>query len=81
MRRLPKKWILDRINEGKPVQVACTHSNACHWYYLTTSGRVCREDYGYVEDAVDHPETIDLPRLTWSSCGRLRRALTNLHFS
>jgi len=76
--KLPRKWIDERINEGKPVQCAVTSSNACYWCYLTTSGQVCRAEYGYAEDTIEEwLETIDIPKLSFASIGRLNRALDN----
>lgn len=71
------KWIEDRDNEGKPVQLAITASNACFWPYLTTSGQVCREEYFFEEDRIDWTETFDLPKMTWSSCKRFQKCLIN----
>lgn len=72
-----KQWARKRINDGKQVQVACTYTNAGRWQYLTTSGRVCREEFGFVEDCEEHPETFDLPPMTWASVRRLQAALAN----
>lgn len=78
MKSRMKKWIESRLNEGKPVQVACTYSNTCRWNYLTTSGKVCREEFGYEEDTEDiWLETFDLPVMSWHSVKRLQKALEN----
>ena len=81
MIKLPRKWIEDRMNASQCVQVACTYSNLCRWQYLTTSGKVCREEFNFVEDSDPDIEyaTYDLPIMTWSSVKRLQRALENLH--
>jgi hypothetical protein len=80
MKRLPRKWILSRLDQGLPVQCAVTASNACYWCYLTTSGRVCRAEYGYVEDVDKYLDTIDIPKLTFASIGRLNRALERMQY-
>jgi hypothetical protein len=72
-----REWITARIDEGKTVQLACTYSNTCRWSYLTTSGRVCREEHGYIEDG-ESDETLDLRFISWSTCKRLQRALQNI---
>ena len=74
-----KVWILERINEDKQVQVAVTYSNACYWAYLTTSGRVCRKELGYVEDTIgDNKEILNIRKITFSSIHRLQKTLSNL---
>lgn len=71
-----RKWAEEKLNEGKPVQVAVSASNACFWAYLTTSGQVCRREFGFVEDVCEEwPETLDLPKMSWSSVCRLQDAL------
>lgn len=80
MVKLPREWINDCINRGLPVQVAISYSNACYWPYLTTSGKVCTREHGYVED-IDHDTVIesrDLPIITMSSIERLQRYLIAL---
>ena len=72
-----RKWIEARIDEGKTVQLACSYSNTCRWSYLTTSGRVCLEEHGYIEDG-ESTETLELRFLTWSTCKRLQRALAQM---
>ncbi len=73
-----RDWIEDRVNEGELVQVACTYCNVgLIGAYLTTSGQVCREEFGFIED-VEEPEEFhqyDLPRMTWSSIKRLQQYL------
>jgi hypothetical protein len=79
--KLPRKVISDLLNRHSCVQVACTYSNVCRWQHLTTSGKVCREEYGYIDDAdTDDPtiETVDLPVMTWASVKRLQRTLEKL---
>lgn len=74
-----RKWIEARLNEGKPVQVACTFSNACRWTYLTTSGKVCREEFGFEEDTEESwPETFPLYIKAWKNVVRLQRALQTM---
>lgn len=80
MKRLPRKWIEDKLNAGLPVQVACTYSNVCRWNYLTTSGQVTREEYGFEDDILDEPETHDLPVMTWSSVKRLQNCLQRMAY-
>ncbi len=72
-----RKWINARINEGKTVQLACSYSNTCRWSYLTTSGMVCSEEHGYIEDGESN-ETLELRFISWSTCKRLQRALQNM---
>jgi hypothetical protein len=79
MKRLPRKWIEKRLNNGCVVQCAVTASNACYWCYLTTSGQVTRREYGFEEDCCEWHDTISLPRLTFSSIERLNTALANLY--
>jgi len=75
-----KSWINARLNEGKIVQVAVTSTNACYWSYLTTSEKVCREKFGFVEDIdEEYTETLDLPHLTWSSIRRLQDVLIKMY--
>jgi hypothetical protein len=82
-----KKEIIDFVyaTDGI-VQVACSYTNTgINSVYLTTSGKVCTEDFGYVEDtAWDDDEVdvngelvrrLDLPSITWSSICRLQRWL------
>ena len=79
--KLPRKWINEQFNEGKPVQIAATYTNCCVWYYLTTSGKVCNETHGWVEDVEDVEDnvTFSLPcNFTRSSIRRLQKALSNL---
>lgn len=71
-------WINARLNEGKPVQCAITASNACYWVYLTTSGKVCCREYGFVEDCDDWSETLALPPISIHSVARLNRVLEKL---
>ena len=82
MKKLPRKIITKMLDNYQLVQVACTFSNACRWQYLTTSGQVCREEYGFEEDcdvdSIELPERYELPPMTWSSVKRLQRALQNL---
>lgn len=80
MKRLPRKTIERLLNEYDQVQLACSYSNSCRWHYLTTSGKVCREEFGFVEDTDfnDRAERIDLNMMTWSSVKRLQKALQNL---
>jgi hypothetical protein len=76
-----RKTIESLLNQYPSVQVACTCSNACRWQYLTTSGQVCREEFGFIEDNLgcdDEHTRIDLPKMTWASICRLQRALINL---
>lgn len=74
--KLPRDWIFEKLNEGKSVQCAITASNSCYWCYLTTSGKVCCKEYGFVEDTKEEwAETIDLPKLTISSVARLNNVL------
>lgn len=73
-----KVWARQRMNEGKCVQVAVTATNACHWAYLTTSGKVCTRVNGFIEDAYedDEYETLDLPpNMTWENVCRLQNVL------
>lgn len=71
-----RRWISDRLDEGKPVQVAVTYSNTCWWPYLTTSGKVCREEHGFVEDVEDEwPECFPVNSRSWSSIVRLQKVL------
>ena len=75
-----KKWIKDRLNEGKIVQVAVTATNNSFWAYLTTSGLVCRDEYGFVEDTIEEwEETFNLSKMSWHSVKRLQKALINLY--
>jgi len=80
-----RKFIEEKFNEGFPVQVACSYTNTgiCS-VYLTTSGRVCREEFGFVEDR-DYDVKVDdtgreikelkLKTRSWSSIKRLQRYL------
>lgn len=81
MKKINRKWINDQINQGKPVQVACIYSNVCRWNFLTTSGNVTREEFGFQDDTpTDQDEqvfTLDLPVMSWASVKRLQRALAN----
>jgi len=65
------------------VQCAITATNACQWAYLTTSGQVCREEYGFIEDTEDSSEyqTLDLGKLSLKQVARLNRALINFHLN
>lgn len=79
--RLPRKWINEQLDKGLPVQCAVTSSNACYWVYLTTTGKVCGREYGFVEDSDDEDETfpaMSISKATISSVDRLNRALANL---
>ena len=80
MMKLPRDWINRMIDNGYPVQAATTCSNACYWVYLTTSGKVCRREYNFEEDCdtCDGHDRIDIAKITYSSIGRLNRALENL---
>lgn len=74
-----REWIEERLDRGLQVQVAVSASNACWWLYLTTSGKVCREEYGYVEDVADvWPDTLDLKTRSWASVVRLQECLQNM---
>jgi hypothetical protein len=78
-KKLDKKLILDLINQGLPVQVACTYSNVCRWQYLTTKGNVTCEEFGYIEDLIEDTDlTWPLPAMTWASVKRLQKVLINL---
>lgn len=77
-----RKWIEDKLNEGKQVQIACTYSNACRWNYLTTSGMVLREEFGYVEDFESEEKDCHyVPKMTFSSVRRYQKALENLYLN
>lgn len=76
------KWARNQINRGNCVQIACTYSNVCCWPYLTTSGRVYREEYGYVEDteaAGGGEETLDLPPMEWARIRRIQGILAYMY--
>jgi len=75
-----RQFIEVKTNQGDPVQVACTYANVgLVGAYLTTSGQVCQEEYGYIEDVEDPDEfdTFNLPRMTWASIKRLQAYLIN----
>lgn len=74
-------WVKDRLNEGKIVQVAITATNTCYWAYLTTSGMVCRKEYSYVEDCMDHDETYALPFMPMSRIDKLQGILERLYYN
>jgi hypothetical protein len=75
-----KEWIRERLNEGKIVQIAVSHTNTCYWPYLTTSGQVCRKEYGYVEDCIDWSETYDrLPVMSFKRICRYQGILQRLY--
>lgn len=76
-----KTWVNDRLNEGKTVQVAVSATNACYWAYLTTSGRVCRKEYGYIEDCIDHEETYNLPFMSMKRIDRLQGILERMYLN
>ena len=74
-----REWIEERLNRDLPVQVAVSASNSCWWPYLTTSGRVCRREYGYVEDCdCDWDDTLDLRTRSWASVVRLQECLQKM---
>ena len=75
-----RQWIEEADNRGGVLQVACTYANiGLIGAYITTSGQVCREELGYIEDVEDPDEfdTHPLPRMTWASIKRLQRYLIN----
>lgn len=77
-----KHTILNLVNQYPSVQVACTYSNVCRWQYLTTSGLVCTQEHGYIEDwngDEDGHVRIDLPDMTIATVIRLQRAIANLY--
>ena len=81
MYRLPRQWINDMLDRGLPVQCAVSATNSTYYCYLTTSGMVCRAEFGYVEDVEPDDnsfETIDISKISFSSIGRLNRALGKL---
>jgi hypothetical protein len=64
-----------------PIQCAVSATNSTYKAYLTDSGKVCRQEYGFVEDLLDtdpKPTTLDLGKITWSSIVRLNRCLANI---
>ena len=62
-------------NKHGNVQVACGYTNAglCS-VYLTNSGSVTREEFGFVEDS-DGTETLELNTRSFSSVKRLQNFL------
>jgi hypothetical protein len=65
--------------EAVPVQVACSYTNTglCG-VYLTRSGQVCREEFGYVEDVEETGDILELSTRSWPSIKRLQRILARL---
>ena len=73
-----REWIENEVNRGSLVLIACTYANiGLIGAYLTTSGQVCREEFGYIDDVEDPDEfdTYNLPRMTWSSIKRMQNYL------
>lgn len=75
-----RDWIRERINEGKVVQVAVTYTNTLWSAYLTTSGRVCTREHGYIEDVEEEWEdchSLPFP-ISWASVERMQRVLEKM---
>ena len=75
--------IRDFINDNSLVMVACGYTNVglCD-VYLTTSGKVTREEYGFIEDCTDNEEnesiTLSLKTRSFYSVKRLQNYLIKL---
>ncbi|KKM62618.1 hypothetical protein LCGC14_1519870 [marine sediment metagenome] len=81
--------IKDFINEGDAqIQVACCCTNTgLSGVYLTNSGQVCREEFGFVEDCCfdegdimpngERYRTLELNTRNWNTIKRLQKALVN----
>ena len=63
----------------EPLQVACEYTNTgLSQVYLTNSGLVCREEFGFIEDLSDYPEnyrTLSIKTRSWASIKRLQAYL------
>ena len=77
-----RSFIEEELNAGNLVQVACTYANVgLIGAYLTTSGQVCREEFGFIEDVEDFDEfaSFPLPLMSWPSIVRLQNLLQDLY--
>lgn len=75
-----KDWIKSH-NQGTYINCAVSAWNTGWSAYLTTSERVCREEYGFADDVEDPDlyETLDLKTQSWASVRRLNRVLNKIN--